>query len=420
MVSIRLCLVAPKFMVRRMTSQENTDQVKGERIAKALARAGVGSRRDVERMIEEGRISLDGKKLETPATLVTSLDGIRVDGELIEQAAETRVWRMHKNRGTLTTHKDPEGRPTVFDNIPDHMGRVISVGRLDMNTEGLLLLTNDGALARWMELPANALVRRYRVRVYGRVNEAALARLKDGATINGVHYGEVEASLERTSKKSENDAGPQQSTANTWVSVAIREGKNREVRKLMEHLGLTVNRLIRTHYGPFTLGSVPLGGISQVNSKQLREVMPDFFANAPDSVAAPAQKRDTSKWAKAKKPTGNKPGAVRRRAIKVAERMDAPITGRSPKPSNRPSKSTDRSKPTDRKQATTRTTAAKGPRTGTSKTAAPNKPTGSNRPTGPNKASGPNRTSGPGKASGSSKPSGANTGGGRSRKPKAK
>lgn len=355
-------------MVRRMSSQENKDQGKGERIAKALARAGVGSRRDIERMIEDGRISLAGKKLETPATLVTSLDGIRVDGELVEQAAETRVWRMHKNRGTLTTHKDPEGRPTVFDNIPAHMGRVISVGRLDMNTEGLLLLTNDGALARWMELPANALVRRYRVRVYGRVNEAALARLKDGATINGVHYGEVEAELERTSKKStDQDSGPKQSTANTWISVAIREGKNREVRKLMEHLGLTVNRLIRTHYGPFTLGSVPLGGISQVNSKQLREVMPDFFANAPDSVAAPSQKRDTSKWAKAKKPTGKKPGAVRRRSVKVAERMDAPITGRSPKPSGRTGK------PGDKKTSTSRTSPQrpKGPRIGTPKAGGP-------------------------------------------------
>lgn len=302
-------------MVRPMTEDRNSPAEidRGERIAKALARAGVGSRRDVERMIGEGRISLNGKTLETPAVLVTSLKGIRVDGEIVEQASETKLWRMHKVKGTLTTHRDPEGRRTVFDKLPSHMGRVISVGRLDMNTEGLLLLTNDGALARWMELPSSALVRRYRVRVYGRVDEKALARLKDGITIDGVHYGEVEAKLEsRPKKKSEGDA-PAHSAANSWLTIAIREGKNREVRRVMEHLGLTVNRLIRTHYGPFSLGTLPNGAVAQVNDKQLHDVLQDFFGEAPESVAAPTKKRDPSKWAKAKKEGRKKPGVSRRR-----------------------------------------------------------------------------------------------------------
>lgn len=328
-------------MVRRMDKDEKIDgnldpanQDKGERIAKALARAGIASRRDVERMIEAGRVSLNGQTLKTPAVLITSLEGVRVDGEVVEQAADTKVWRMHKTKGTLTTSKDPEGRRTVFDRLPKHIGRVISVGRLDMNTEGLLLLTNDGALARWMELPANALVRRYRVRVYGRVEEKALARLSGGVTIDGVHYGDIDAKLERLSKKAqkEQDASSK-SSANTWITVAIREGKNREVRRVMEYLGLTVNRLIRTHYGPFTLGTLPSAVVAPVNDQQLREMLPEFFADAPQSVAAIKIERDTSRWAKAKKPTKKKPGAIRRRRS-TTDRDET----RSPERSSRPAR----------------------------------------------------------------------------------
>ncbi len=300
-------------MVRPMSEDQHSTEDKGERIAKALARAGVGSRRDVERMIGEGRISLNGKTLESPAVLVKSLEGIKVDGEVVAQAEATKLWRMHKTKGTLTTHKDPEGRRTVFDKLPNHMGRVISVGRLDMNTEGLLLLTNDGALARWMELPANALVRKYRVRVYGRVDPKALVKLKEGITIDGVHYGEVDAKLESKSKKQAEEGAVAQTSANSWLTVAIREGKNREVRRVMEHLGLTVNRLIRTHYGPFSLGTLPGGSVAKVNDKQLHDVMPEFFGDAPASVAAPSKQRDPSKWAKAKKEGRKKPGASRRR-----------------------------------------------------------------------------------------------------------
>lgn len=331
-------------MVRRMTDDVENSENKGERIAKVLARAGVASRREVERMIEARRIHVDGKPLETPAFLVTSLKGITVDGEPITEVSETRVWRLHKKRGTLTTHRDPEGRATVFDGLPNHMGRVISVGRLDMNTEGLLLLTNDGELARWLELPANNVLRRYRVRVHGRVNEKTLADLKDGITIEGIHYGEIDAKLER------------QTGANAWLTVAIREGKNREVRRVMEHLGLAVNRLIRTHYGPFSLGSLPLGGNTKVSEKQLHEVLEDYFKTAGKSVAAPTVKRDPSKWAKAKKDTGNKPGTKWRKKAMANKRKDKEQSEKRPsekRPSNKKAfdKKTSDQRPANKKPA---------------------------------------------------------------------
>ncbi len=305
-------------MVRHMTDSDKnqSNEQKGERIAKALARAGVASRREVERMIEAGRIYVRGKKLETAAFLVTSLHGITVDGvHVADQVSHTRLWRFNKPRGVLTTHHDPQGRPTVFDKLPDHMGRVISVGRLDMNTEGLLLLTNDGELARYLELPTTALTRRYRVRVHGRVNEKALARLKDGATIDGTHYGEIEAELER------------QTGANAWVTVAIKEGKNREVRRIMEHLGLDVNRLIRTHYGPFAISNIPLGSATVVGEKQMYDALGGYFKDAPQSVAAPDKKRDPSKWAKAKPKTKVELGASRRRKALAARKNSDDTSG---------------------------------------------------------------------------------------------
>ncbi|TNE62242.1 MAG: pseudouridine synthase [Alphaproteobacteria bacterium] len=291
-------------------TDDSDQEAKGERIAKALARAGIGSRRDIERMIADGRISLDGKTLDTAAVLVDSLAGIKVDGEAVGEVAETKLWRFHKRRGTLTTHKDPEGRPTVFDKLPDHLGRVIAVGRLDMNTEGLLLLTNDGALARWLELPSSEIVRRYRVRVHGRVDEKALKALADGATIDGIHYGSIDAKLEKLQ------------ATNAWLTVAIKEGKNREVRRVMEHLGLVVNRLIRTHYGPFSLGTLNDGAVAPVGEKQLHDVLSEFFKTAPRSVTAPEKKLDPSKWAKPKaKPV--KPGTKRRRPFNKLEDADA-------------------------------------------------------------------------------------------------
>lgn len=308
-------------MVRAMSDRDDIgpddgEGAAGERIAKALARAGVGSRRDIERMIGEGRVALRGETLKSPALNVTSLEGVTVDGEAIGLVRETRLWRYHKRKGTLTTHKDPEGRRTVFDQLPKHMGRVISIGRLDMNTEGLLLLTNDGELARWLELPANAIVRRYRVRAHGRVDEKALEKLIDGATIDGIHYGPIEAKLEKSQG------------ANSWLTVAIREGKNREVRRVMEHLGLAVNRLIRTHYGPFTLGTLPDGAVAQVQDSQLHDVLGDFFKTETKSVAAPRKPRDPSKWAKAK-PKPVKPGHKKRTlSRKTGDEAERPNRGK--------------------------------------------------------------------------------------------
>lgn len=231
----------------------------GDRIAKVLARAGVCSRRDAERLIAEGRVAIDGKILGTPAFKPAPGAVITVDGKPVKSAEPPRLWRYHKPVGLVTTHRDPEGRPTVFAALPASMPRVISIGRLDLNSEGLLLLTNDGALARSLELPANAWLRRYRVRLFGSVTQEDLDRLQKGATVDGVRYGPVEATLERA-------RGPY-----AWANVAIREGKNREVRKLMEHLGLKVARLIRTSFGPFHLGQLAEGETDEIPWKVVRE-----------------------------------------------------------------------------------------------------------------------------------------------------
>ncbi len=236
-----------------------TDTARGERIAKYLARAGVASRRDAERMIGEGRIRLNDRRVEHPATFVTDADVVFVNGAVVEAAGRTRLFRYHKPDGLVTTHKDPQGRPTVFDRMPPGLPRVISVGRLDLSSEGLLLLTNDGGLARRLELPANGWIRRYRVRVHGMVDERQLRLLADGVSIDGVTYGPIEAGLD--SYKG----------ANAWLTVALREGRNREVRRVMQHLGLHVTRLLRTAYGPFQLGNLSRGSIEEVPPRVLRE-----------------------------------------------------------------------------------------------------------------------------------------------------
>jgi 23S rRNA pseudouridine2605 synthase len=231
----------------------------GERIAKAIARAGLCSRRDAERLIAEGRVKLNGKVLASPAVNVTAKDDIRVDGKPLPQKEESRLWRYHKPAGLVTSHKDPEGRRTVFDALREQLPRVISIGRLDLNTEGLLLLTNDGELARLLELPATGWVRRYRVRAYGRLDPAALEKLSGGITLEGVHYGPIEAKID----KIQGD--------NAWLTIAIREGKNREVKKICDHLGLKVNRLIRISFGPFQLGDLERGAIAEVPARVLAE-----------------------------------------------------------------------------------------------------------------------------------------------------
>jgi len=240
----------------------------GMRIAKAIARAGLCSRRDAERWIEDGRVVVDGKTLASPALVVTGKETILVDGKPLPQADGVRLWRYHKPKGLVTTHKDPEGRETVFDKLPDSLPRVISVGRLDYNSEGLLLLTNDGALARHMELPTTAWIRRYRARAWGNVTAEQLDALSKGVTVEGVQYAPMEARLDR------------EQGDNVWLTIGLREGKNREVRNVLASLGMTVNRLIRTSYGPFQLQDLKPGEVQEVDRRVLRDQMGPQMAEA--------------------------------------------------------------------------------------------------------------------------------------------
>jgi 23S rRNA pseudouridine2605 synthase len=265
------------------------DDVGGERVAKALARAGVASRREVERLIAEGRVSLNGRVLDTPAVKIGPGDVLSVDGAVVGAAEPTRVWRYHKPSGLVTTHRDPGGRPTVFDALPAHLPRVISIGRLDLNSEGLLLLTNDGALARALELPATGWVRQYRARAYGRTTQAQLDTLKDGVTVEGVVYGPILARLDKVQRKA---GAPAESSANVWISVSLTEGKNREVRRVLESIGLKVNRLVRLAYGPFALTTLATGQVEEVGPRVIREQLADFIApeNLPTGISTAGPK----------------------------------------------------------------------------------------------------------------------------------
>jgi 23S rRNA pseudouridine2605 synthase len=232
---------------------------KGERVAKLLARAGLCSRRDAERWIADGRVSLDGHVLESPAVLATEESDLRVDGKPIPKKEPARLWRYHKPAGLVTTHRDEKGRPTVFERLPPELPRVISIGRLDLTSEGLLLLTNDGGLARTLELPSRGWIRRYRVRVHGSVEAARLKALEKGITLDGVSYGPIRAELERAQG------------SNAWLAMGLQEGKNREIRRVLAHLGLDVTRLIRLAYGPFQLGHLSRGAVEEVPRRVLRE-----------------------------------------------------------------------------------------------------------------------------------------------------
>ncbi len=243
------------------------DKHKGERIAKRIARAGLCSRRDAEKWIEKGRVQVNGKVINSPALNVTDEDKIAVDGKVLGAEEETRLFLYHKPAGLVTSHKDEKGRDTVFDKLPEGLPRVISIGRLDLNTEGLLLLTNDGGLSRYLELPATGWERSYRVRVHGKVDPKRLERLKTGIKVEGVQYKSIEATIDEQEKQG----------TNTWLKIALREGKNREIRKVMEALGLKVTRLIRTDYGPFSLGKLPRGHAIEVKPNVLQHQIQGYF-----------------------------------------------------------------------------------------------------------------------------------------------
>ncbi len=231
----------------------------GDRIAKVIARAGVCSRRDAEKLIAEGRVAVNGEKIATPAIRIGENDVIAIDGKPLAEPEPARLWRYHKPSGRVTTHRDPQGRPTVFANLPKNIPRVVSVGRLDFNSEGLLLLTNDGGLARRLEIPSAGWIRRYRVRLFGKVDQSDLDRLAHGITIGSVKYGPIVADLERSKGMY------------SWATVSLKEGKNREVKRVMEHLGLKVARLIRVQYGPFHLGQLAEGQAEELPARLWRE-----------------------------------------------------------------------------------------------------------------------------------------------------
>jgi 23S rRNA pseudouridine2605 synthase len=298
------------------------DGGQAERVAKALARAGVASRREVERLIEAGRVARNGQVLTHPAVKVEPGDILTVDGNVVEAAEPTRLFRYHKPTGLVTTHADPKGRPTVFQSLPPGLPRLISVGRLDLNSEGLLLLTNDGALSRALELPSNGWVRRYRARAFGETTQEKLDRLKDGVTVEGVRYGAIEATLDK-------DAG-----RNIWITMTLAEGKNREVRRVLEALGLKVNRLIRLSYGPFALGALAPGEVEEVAPRMIREQLGQHIA--PQTLP----KGDAAQW-KPKPAVAREPaeaGAPQRRSRKPPQSASptAPPRGERGKKSYKP------------------------------------------------------------------------------------
>jgi len=239
------------------TSQRTKHKPAPQRIAKLLARAGIASRREIERMIAEGRIALHGEKVTTPATLLDDVEGLTVDGRPVRPAKATRLFRFYKPQGTITAEHDTRGRATIYDRLPKGLPRLMPVGRLDFMTEGLLLLTNDGELKRQLELPRTGVVRTYRARSFGSVTQAQLEKLAEGITIDGVRYGSIDANLERRTGR------------NAWIEMSLAEGKNREVRRVLGYLGLQVSRLIRTAYGPFTLAGLEAGAVDEIDASDL-------------------------------------------------------------------------------------------------------------------------------------------------------
>jgi len=298
------------------------DPARPERVAKVIARAGLCSRRDAERWIEMGRVNVNGKPLITPAITVLPTDIVEVDGKPLPEREAARLWRYHKPAGLVVSHRDEKDRASVFDKMPEDLPRVISIGRLDINTEGLLLLTNDGGLARLLELPATGWVRRYRVRANGKVMPEALEALKDGLQVDGVQYGPIDAKLDK------------EQGANVWLTIALREGKNREVKKICEHLGLKVGRLIRISFGPFQLGELARGAVDEISQKVLNEQVrggtkrkegakpkkPADPKLGPDGKPFRKPKRSVAKNKSSSKPASGKPSASKPSASKPVKK----------------------------------------------------------------------------------------------------
>ena len=300
--------------VRKLAAPRDT-----QRIAKLLARAGIASRREIERMIAEGRIAIDGKPVETPATLLTSLHGVTVDGKPVKAAAPARLFRYHKPAGLLTAERDPKGRPTIYDRLPQGLPRLMPVGRLDMNTEGLLLLTTDGELKRQLELPATGVERSYRARAFGHVTQDQLEDLIHGIEIEGVRYGAIDANLERRTGR------------NQWIEMRLREGKNREVRRVLEHMDLKVSRLIRTAYGPFELGDLPAGAVDEVRQHDLvafRKILGSIFHDTERTSAAARPPEGIAQGerpaAKRSEPSAKAGGATRERPPRKRDEQPVP------------------------------------------------------------------------------------------------
>jgi len=311
---------APTPSRSQQRPERRPEQRPEQRIAKLLARAGVASRREIERMIAEGRVALDGRVLDTPATLLTSLRGVTVDGHPVKEPAPARLFRFHKPPGLLTTERDPAGRPTIYDRLPQGLPRLVPVGRLDLNTEGLLLLTTDGELKRQLELPSSGITRIYRARTFGPVTQDQLEQLIHGVTIDGIRYGSIDANLERRTGR------------NQWIEMKLTEGKNREVRRVLEHLGLEVSRLIRTAYGPFALADLPRGAVDEVRRHDL--VVFRKSLGAPKSSPAFAGEGDRPPKPQAKADGGGV-RAKRASSRAAAAPLHRPLRGQSPSPRKR-------------------------------------------------------------------------------------
>ena len=305
-----------------MSTDSPKDAPKGDRIAKVLARAGVASRRDAERMIDAGRVTVNGDKITSPALNVTPADLITVDGKPVSEPEPERLWLYHKPVGLVTSDRDEKGRKTIYDDMPDDLPRVMSVGRLDINSEGLLLLTNDGAIKRKLELPSTGWLRRYRVRINGRPQDATFDPLRRGITVEGEKFQPMQIQLDR------------QQGANAWLTVGLREGKNREIRRAMQDIGLTVNRLIRISYGPFQLGELKVGEVEEVRRKVMRDQLGmEELGQTPEGTATKKTvKRPDRKFAASRKPSEQ--GRTRQKARSEAERKANAAT--KGKPTGRP------------------------------------------------------------------------------------